>query len=117
MPLQERLVNGRNADVWFDYGACLLRLGKIGRAEECLRECLGAAPGHLDALLALTALSLHNGLTTDPLLLETAFATTHELRQLQPGSALASALQVRGSAVRRFSPDAFHRTALHDTWL
>lgn len=93
---QERLLNERHPEVWFDYGMCLLRLGKVGRAEECLRECLSLAPHHTDALMAMTGVSMYNGVTTDPLLLETAFAATYELRQLLPESSLVCALQVGG---------------------
>lgn len=50
----ERVLAQRNPDVWYDYACYCMRRGDVGKAEECLRECLALDDKRLDALLALS---------------------------------------------------------------
>ena len=46
---------------WLDYARYCLRRGDVGKASECLRECLSIDSKHVESLLLLGALSGQQG--------------------------------------------------------
>ena len=56
-----------------------MRMGDLGKAEECFREAVSLDPKHKDGILALSCLLLHNGTFTDSAFLEESEVLAQEL--------------------------------------